>query len=81
MQALLARMMEDSLPTKTVRLRHTDKPYITQEIKVIDRRRRREYEKNGKSTKYYQLQSTYERKLKDATQKFLDKNALMFLGA
>jgi hypothetical protein len=74
LQALLARMLEDSLPTKTVRLRHTDKPYITQEIKVIDRRRRREYEKNGKSTKYYQLQCTYERKLKDATQKFLNKN-------
>ena len=62
LQALLARMLEDSLPTKTVRLRDTDKPYITQEIKVIDMRRRREYEKHGKSTKYFKLQTSYERK-------------------
>ena len=74
LQALLARMLEDSLPTKTVKLRHTDKPYITHEIKVIDRRRRREYEKHGKSAKYLQLKTTYERKLKSATQNCLDKN-------
>ena len=29
LQAVLARLLEDSLPTKTVKLRHTDKPYIT----------------------------------------------------
>ena len=33
LQVLLARMLEDSLPAKRVRLRHTDKPYITNEIK------------------------------------------------
>ena len=74
LQVLLTRMLQDSLPTKTVRLRHTDKPYITKEIKVIDRRRRREYEKHGKSTKYLQLKSTYDRKLKAATQNYLNKN-------
>ena len=74
LQAVLARLLEDSLPTKTVKLRHTDKPYITKEIKVIDRRRRREYEKHGKSIKYLQMKTTYDRKLKAATQNYLNKN-------
>ena len=74
LQAVLARMLEVALPTKTVRLRYTDKPYITKEIKVIDRRRRREYDKNGKSQKYLHLTQVYKRKLDKETQKYLNKN-------
>ena len=74
LQAVLARMLKDALPTKTVKLRYTDKPFITKEIKVIDRRRRREYEKNGKSQKYLNLTIVYKRKLNSETQKFLDRN-------
>ena len=53
LQVMLSRRLEDALPTKTVSLRITDKPFITKEIKVIDRqRRRREYTKHEKSIKY-----------------------------
>ena len=58
LQAVLGRILDSCLPTKTVRLRNTDKPYITNDIKNIDRRRRREYEKNGKSQKYIALSIT-----------------------
>ena len=31
LQAMLGRMLEDALPTKTVKLRNADKPFITKE--------------------------------------------------
>ena len=74
LQALLSDMLEAALPTKTVRLRNTDKPFITHEIKVIDRISRREYEKHGKSSKYLALTTVYEKKLKAATQAYLNRN-------
>ena len=74
LQAVLARMLEDALPLKTVRLRYTDKPYITKEIKTIDRRRRREYDKNLKSQKYLNLTNIYRRKFNIEAQKYLNKN-------
>ena len=52
LQAVLARIFDSCLPSKTVRLRNTDKPFITNDIKKNDRKRRREYEKRGKSQKY-----------------------------
>ena len=74
LQALLSNMLEASLPTKTVKLRYNDKPFITQEIKVIDRKRRREYDKHGKSQKYLALNTVYERKLKAAKKAYLNRN-------
>ena len=79
LQALLSDMLEASLPTKTVKLRNNDKPFITQEIKVIDRKRRREYDKHGKSQKYLALNTVYERKLKAAKQAYLNSNVRALL--
>ena len=79
LQALLSDMLEASLPTKTVKLRNNDKPFITQEIKVIDRKRRREYDKHGKSQKYLALNTVYERKLKAAKQSYLNRNVRALL--
>ena len=79
LQAVLSRMLDDALPTKTVRLRCSDKPYITQEIKKIDRRRRREYSKHGKSQKYLYLKQIFDRKLQDATKRYLDRNVRTLL--
>ena len=81
LQALLARKLEDALPAKTVRLRNTDKPYITKEIKVINRRLMREYVRHGKSLKYLSLKNTYDRKIKTASQTFLNRNVRALMEA
>ena len=66
-------MLDDACPAKTVKLRTEDKPFITKETKVLDRQRRREYNKRGKSVYYTNLNERYVRKLKAATQDYLDK--------
>ena len=72
-QKVLLKMLDKTCPEKTVRLRTEDKPFITREIKILDRQRRREYNKRGKTWKYVELNERYLRKLKSATQEFLDK--------
>ena len=73
LQAILLRMLDDTCPAKTVKLRTEDKPFITKEIKVLDRQRRREYNKRGKSVLFTTLNDRYVRKMKAATQDYLNK--------
>ena len=51
-----------------------DKPYITAELKKMDRQIKREYKKRCKSAKYKGLKSSYDEKLKKAAQVYLEKN-------
>ena len=66
--------MERSVPTKTVRLGPNDKPFITRELKILDRKRKREYYRNGKSQHYLDLSDQFGRKFKLAGKQFLQKN-------
>ena len=69
-------MLDISLPTKSVKFRpQIDKPYITKELKVLDRQRRREYRINGKSQKYLNLKENFSNKLKKSASAFLDKTS------
>ena len=79
LQAVLGRMLDTCLPTKTVRLRNTDKPFMTNDLKKIDRKRRREYIKHGKSPKYLNLTSIYQKKFSTASQNFLNRNVRALL--
>ena len=74
LQALLLDKLDKSCPSKTVKLRTEDKPYITKDIKVLDRQRMREYSKHGKSLRFYELKERYDKKLRAAAQDFLDKS-------
>ena len=78
-QKVLLRILDKTCPVKTVRLRTEDKPYMTKEIKILDRQRRREYSKRGKSDKYLDLKKRYDKKMKAACQDFLDKNVRALL--
>ena len=74
LQEVLTAMLDKSCPTKTVKLRpQIDKSFITQEMKTIDRQRRREYRKLGKTQKYSRLKDKFDRKFKSAAQTFLDR--------
>ena len=63
------------LPQKSVKLNpHVDKPYITAELKKLDRQVKREYKKCGKSEKYTRLKDSYDKKLRHAANTYLEKN-------
>ena len=61
-------------PEKSIRLSSQDKPWVTGELKAIDRLKNREYNKRGKTLKYKELAKIFEQKYKMEAQKFLTKN-------
>ena len=77
LQEILTNLLDVHCPTKTVRIRpHIDKPFITRELKTLDRQRKREYKKNRKSDKYADLNNQFESKFKKASSEYLDKMML-----
>ena len=58
------------LPTKTIRVASDDEPWYSQALKKLDRRRRREYNKNRRSPKYQNLNKIYIEKLERAKIKY-----------
>ena len=73
----LDELLNDKLdlfcPKKTLKLSNKDKPFITTELKTIDRKRRREYARNGKSLKYYELKKKFQSLYKIEAKKYMQK--------
>ena len=62
-------------PQKTVRLTvNLDHPFITSELKSLDRQIKRIYRKQNKSAKYWRLKNAYNEKFKSAAVAYLEKN-------
>ena len=61
-------------PVKECRVTNTDKPWVTRELKKLDRWKKAEYKKNGKSNKYIGLLQSYNQKFKNASKKHLKRN-------
>ena len=79
MQHVLTSLLDLHCPTKTVKLRpQVDKPFITEELKRLDRQRKREYKKHQKSQKYQDLCSLFDKKYKRASKDYLEKIMLEF---
>lgn len=79
LQLILTSLLDLHCPTKTVKLRpQIDKPFMTVELKKLDRQRKREYKKHGKSEKYRSLTSLYNTKFKRASADYLEKIMLEF---
>ena len=66
--------MNAIFPSKKVKLSIKDKAYITYEIKKLDRLKKREYKKHGKSEKWKKLEKKFQIKLKKAAADHLEKN-------
>ena len=74
-EQLINSKMNDILPTKTVEINpYVDKPYITAELKKLDRQIKKEYRKRSKSVKYLRLKKSYDEKMKQAADAYLEKN-------
>ena len=69
------RQLDLFLPQKTVKLSKLhDKPYMTMELKTLNRKMMREYKKHQKSEKYKDMKASYEKKMKIAANNYLEKN-------
>ena len=77
MQNILSSLLSSHCPTKTVKLRpQVDKPFITYELKTLDRQRKREYRKHRKSPRYCYLNNQFNTKYRKASKDYLDKMML-----
>ena len=61
--------LEEFLPLKTVKFSDKDKKWINAELKKVDRLKKRERCKNGKSDKYFQLKAKFDAMHKEAVEK------------
>ena len=66
-------MVENTFPEKVVHISNYDKPFMTQELKQLRRKRQRIYRKEGRSSKYLQLKTKFDQKLKMEAEKYKQK--------
>ena len=66
--------LDEFCPLKEIKLSSKDKPFISAELKQIDRKRNREYVKRGKTEKYKNLESLFQAKYKIEAEKHLKKS-------
>ena len=62
----LIAKLDTFLPVKTLKLRKDDQPWVTKEIKDLDRKCKREYSKHKKSSKWKSMNDDFKRKCEKA---------------
>ena len=60
-------------PEKQVLSRPGQIPYITEDLKVLKRKIMRQYEKHGKSQKYFELKTIFKQKVENEAQKYKER--------
>ena len=70
----ITEAMEVNLPLKFVKLRNVDKRFFTAELKQIDRQRKREYSRHGKTEKFFRLKERFCELYTKASKEDLKKN-------
>ena len=74
-QKLVTSKVDEFLPQKSLKVNpFRDKPFITSELKKLDRQIKREYRKRNKSKKYIELKHSFDKKYKAAAEAYLNKN-------
>ena len=72
---IVSTKLENILPTKSVKINpFFDKPYITAELKTLDRKIKRIYKRHGKSDKYIALKTIYDKKMIKASEAYIEKS-------
>ena len=70
-QRFLMTKLDEFCPRKIMRVSSHDKPFINKELKSLNRRKQREYVKNGKSSKYRKLAKDFKSKYKTAAESYI----------
>ena len=78
---ILQNKVNEYFPEKQVRISNTDKPWVTNEIKKLDRWKKNEYKKHGKTKKYTELKGVFEEKKLKAEKLYLNKNVTELMEA
>ena len=78
-QDLLHKNLNECLPQKTGRFTSKDKPYITCELKKLDKKKKKEYSKHGCSAKFKDMKEEFDKKILNAARNHLDKNVTMLM--
>ena len=73
-EAKLMNDLEACLPLKKLKISSYEKPWINFELKYLDRRKKREYAKNGRSEKYRNIKAKFDKKFKEAAGRYINKN-------
>ena len=73
LQQTLNFHLEKFFPMKTFRKSLSDKPWITKEIKQLDRKIKRTYRKHGKNLKYSVLMQEYQTKINKSVENYVEK--------
>ena len=66
-------LIEDTFPEKDITISSWDKPYMTEELRVLRRQRQRAYRKGAKTQKYLQLKKNFDEKIKIEAEKYRQK--------
>ena len=66
-------LLKHTFPEKKVVYMETDQPWFTEELRLLKRKRMREYGAHGKSKKYHELLELFNNKAKDAINKYKEK--------
>ena len=72
LQELLDQKMSDIFPKRSFRVSQKDKPWINFDLKKLDRLKKREYRKHGKSEKYRKLLEKFNQKYEIAANDHLE---------
>ena len=73
MELLLFDKLNNICPEKTMKIGCKDKPFITAELKILHRRKNREYCKRGKSAKYMSLKKKFDELYKVEAKEYMKK--------
>ena len=73
-EEITSRKLNEYLPSQTVTICPADKPFITKELKILKRKRMREYASHGKSEKYMKLKEEFDVKFLKASKSYMVKN-------
>ena len=68
-QTMLMTNFERCFPKKKVKVCDDDQPWVTKALKVLDRRRKREFYKHKRSAKWEELNTLFESKCADEKRK------------
>ena len=69
-QQIVQKIVEETFPLKSIKISDQDKPWFTEELRALKRNRMREYERHGKSAKYFDLKEKFKRKLENEVEKY-----------
>ena len=70
LQEIVLKQVNQFLPEKRRVIASDDDPWVTEDVKKLNRHRQREYRKNKNSNKYQEINWSYKKKLRDAKKKF-----------